>query len=87
MRDKKLIYETNETVAGCLEGTNSEEDSIFTSGDLSALATFAKKTCGKVDSDELMDWFSDEEMKEMAVDGGEDGVTTFDAAMLVNVEG
>src|SRR5271155_1240381 len=67
--------------------TNSEEDSIFTGGDLLDLATFAKKTCGKDDSDELMDRFGDEEMKEMAVDGGEDGVTTFDAAMLVNVEG
>src|SRR5277367_524644 len=32
-------------------------------------------------------WLSDDEMVEMVVDEGEDGVTTFNAAMLVNVEG
>ena len=37
--------------------------------------------------DEGLDSFSDEEMNELVVDEGEDGCTTVDAAMLVNVGG
>ena len=37
--------------------------------------------------EEIIELFNDEEMMELAIDKGEDALTSFDAAMLVNVEG
>ena len=87
--------EVHEPDTDSMPDLESVPDSINSRNSMSSLLTVPNSDClfcgihghEKSTCEKNADWLSDEEMEVLVEDKGEDGYTTFDAAMLVNVEG
>ena len=80
----ELLLDDTDSMPDLESVPGSEESVIFILTPANTLCTVSSE---KGSLEESMATFGDEEMIELAVDIGEDALTTFDAAMLVNVEG
>ena len=76
----EVLFPEDDSMPDLVSASESEDLVII-------ILTPPNSTCGTMDSEGGVASLDDEEMNELEMDEGEEGGTTFDAAMLVNVEG
>ena len=80
----ELLLEDNDSIPDLESISESEESVIFVLTPENLMSTAGSE---KGSPEESITLFTGEEMTELEIGKGEDGLTTFDAAMLVNIDG